>query len=275
MLPEEKLRIIAETEKLKVETVQLTKGGWGKPSSWVPILVAFSAIMTSFGQFQYSAIKEKELILNAREKVIEAREHENQLMKRNRILEAKINELLSKIQTSKSNLFNLKERMEVKNIELLILEKEGKSKINIDAEHRKKMAKEIYDSIKNKDINSEINKLIFMLSHKDKLIRKKYFDMLFEKYKSNPLAISLALSFINNRNIDNISVNGVINILNFLKKTEPNLWNESLINQAFLVINFIKEMGDKKIIYIGKITEATLKRFAFFINTLKNGDVNN
>ena len=82
-------KLIAETEKLCSEAASLRKGGWSKSSSWIPILAAFAAIGTSVGQFQVNTINQREAALEAREKVVEAKEEEKQLrgcLKRHKLI---------------------------------------------------------------------------------------------------------------------------------------------------------------------------------------------
>ena len=162
MTPEEKSRIEAETKKLRAETQFLKKSGWGKPVTWLPILVAVTAIASSIGQFQYSSLKEREEALGAREKVFDAKKEEKILLERNLELEARSEQLSIDVQKSTSEIQQLQAQITNAN-EQIILVSESKNQgtslsasIKIDVEARAALAATIVESAEKR--NSKIAK---------------------------------------------------------------------------------------------------------------------
>ena len=274
MTPEEKARIEAETEKLRAETRSLKKGGWGKPTSWVPMLVAIAAVATSFGQFQYSSIKEREEALDAREKVFQAKHEEKRLLERNSELEMRSDLLSKEVQSSTSEIRQLQLQIINANEQLILVAKTTNkdaslvAKVEKDVKERKELVANIVDSAEIRNLEVQLRNLVWQINSSVKATRLAAVSELIEGYSSNQIAISSALEMLAMPQLATLSSSGRINVLVFLRNTEASSWNEGLQNRASSSIRTIRKRALEKIAYIGPQTEDALRRLNKFLSEI-------
>ena len=274
MTPEEKARIEAETEKLRAETRSLKKGGWGKPTSWVPMLVAIAAVATSFGQFQYSSIKEREEALDAREKVFQAKHEEKRLLERNSELEMRSDLLSKEVQSSTSEIRQLQLQIINANEQLILVAKTTNkdatlvAKVEKDVKERKELVANIVDSAEIRNLEVQLRNLVWQMNSSVKATRLAAVSELIEGYSSNQIAISSALEMLAMPQLATLSSSGRINVLVFLRNTEASSWNEGLQNRASSSIRTIRKRALEKIAYIGPQTEDALRRLDKFLSEI-------
>ena len=274
MTPEEKARIEAETEKLRAETRSLKKGGWGKPTSWVPMLVAIAAVATSFGQFQYSSIKEREEALDAREKVFQAKHEEKRLLERNSELEMRSDLLSKEVQSSTSEIRQLQIQIINANEQLILVAKTTNkdaslvAKVEKDVKERKELVANIVDSAEIRNLEVQLRNLVWQMNSSVKATRLAAVSELIEGYSSNQIAISSALEMLAMPQLATLSSSGRINVLVFLRNTEASSWNEGLQNRASSSIRTIRKRALEKIAYIGPQTEDALRRLNKFLSEI-------
>lgn len=274
MTPEEKARIEAETEKLRAETRSLKKGGWGKPTSWVPMLVAIAAVATSFGQFQYSSIKEREEALDAREKVFQAKHEEKRLLERNSELEMRSDLLSKEVQSSTSEIRQLQIQIINANEQLILVAKTTNkdaslvAKVEKDVKERKELVANIVDSAEIRNLEVQLRNLVWQINSSVKATRLAAVSELIEGYSSNQIAISSALEMLAMPQLATLSSSGRINVLVFLRNTEASSWNEGLQNRAYSSIRTIRKRALEKIAYIGPQTEDALRRLNKFLSEI-------
>ena len=274
MTPEEKDRIVAETKKLKTETLVLKKGGWGKPASWIPIVAATAAIATSVGQWQYSSIKEREASLDAREKVIEAKEEESRLIERNAKLEEKSEELSKEIQNSTSEILQLKGQIDKANAQLLAIakaeDKDGSlvAKVEKELKERNEQVATIVASAESRNLEVQIRNLVWQMNSNIKSARMAAVAELIEDYNSNRLAISSSLDLLKMPQLETLSPSGRINVLVFLRNTEQSSWNDDLKNRASSAIRLIRKRASENKAYIGPQTEDALRKLNKFLSEI-------
>lgn len=274
MTPEEKARIEAETEKLRAETRSLKKGGWGKPTSWVPMLVAIAAVATSFGQFQYSSIKEREEALDAREKVFQAKHEEKRLLERNSELEMRSDLLSKEVQSSTSEIRQLQIQIINANEQLILVAKTTNkdaslvAKVEKDVKERKELVANIVDSAEIRNLEVQLRNLVWQINSSVKATRLAAVSELIEGYSSNQIAISSALEMLAMPQLATLSSSGRINVLVFLRNTEASSWNEGLQNRASSSIRTIRKRALEKIAYIGPQTEDALRRLNKFLSEI-------
>lgn len=274
MTPEEKARIEAETEKLRAETRSLKKGGWGKPTSWVPMLVAIAAVATSFGQFQYSSIKEREEALDAREKVFQAKHEEKRLLERNSELEMRSDLLSKEVQSSTSEIRQLQIQIINANEQLILVAKTTNkdaslvAKVEKDVKERKELVANIVDSAEIRNLEVQLRNLVWQMNSSVKATRLAAVSELIEGYSSNQIAISSALEMLAMPQLATLSSSGRINVLVFLRNTEASSWNEGLQNRAYSSIRTIRKRALEKIAYIGPQTEDALRRLNKFLSEI-------
>lgn len=267
MTPEEKEKLIAETKKLQAEAASLRKGGWSKPSSWIPMLAAFAAIATSVGQFQVNAINQREAALEAREKVIEAKEEEKQLKKKNEKLEFKAKELTEKIAKSTSESLELEEEIKNANKQLLALatdrdvSPEQFEKIKRDAAERETKAESIAVAAKKRNEEAEIQNLVWQMNSDVKATRLAAVEQLINNYRNSKSAISASIDLVTMPQIESLSASGRINILVFLRNTDPSGWDDKLKSKAEFAIDEIRERAESGKAFIGPQTDEAINRF--------------
>jgi hypothetical protein len=266
MTPEEKARIEAETEKLIAETSSIKKGGWGKPSAWIPMLAAITAIATSIGQFQYSSLKEREDALEAREKVFEAKVEEGRLIEKNNKLEVKSQELIQDIQKSTSEILLLKEEITKANEQLLKIAKEKDTDGTLVASVEKEISKRteqvtnIVTSAENRNLEVQIQNLVWKMNSDVKEKRLAAVAELIEDHKENQIAISSAISLITMPQLETLSSSGRINVFVYLRNTEQSSWNEDLRKRAQDAIHTIKKMTNERKLNIGPQMEGEIHK---------------
>ncbi|SEB01073.1 hypothetical protein SAMN05660964_03144 [Thiothrix caldifontis] len=266
MTPEEKARIEAETEKLIAETSSIKKGGWGKPSAWIPMLAAITAIATSIGQFQYSSLKEREDALEAREKVFEAKVEEGRLIEKNNKLEVKSQELIQDIQKSTSEILLLKEEITKANEQLLKIAKEKDTDGTLVASVEKEISKRteqvtnIVTSAESRNLEVQIQNLVWKMNSDVKEKRLAAVAELIEDHKENQIAISSAISLITMPQLETLSSSGRINVFVYLRNTEQSSWNEDLRKRAQDAIHTIKKMTNERKLNIGPQMEGEIHK---------------
>ncbi len=273
MTPEKKERLVAEAEKLRAEAASLKKGGWGRPSSWVPMLAAIAAIATSIGQCQVSSINQREAALVAREKVVEAKEEEKQLKERNAKLEQKAKELTGKIAKSTSESLQLEEEIKKANEQLLAFAREKDltkaqiEKVEKEVSDRMAKAESITAAAKRRNAEATIQNLVWQMNSELKATRLAAVKELIEVYKSNDIAISSAIELITMPQLDSLSSSGRINVLVFLRNTEPSSWNKDLKLRAESALDEIRERAEKGRAYIGPQTEEAITKLDAFLDS--------
>ena len=253
----------------------MQKGGWGKPSSWIPLLVAVAEIASSLGQLQYSSIKEREASLDAREKVFEAKEEESRILKRNSELEERSEELIKEIQNSTSEILKLQEQMAKGNAQLLAIardqDQDGSlvAKVEKELEERNEQVATIVASAESRNQEVQIRNIVWQMNSGVKSTRLKAVADLINNYKSNHLAISLALDLLEMPQLETLSSSGRINVLVFLRNTEPSSWSDELKNRAYSAISLIRERSDENKVFIGPETEDALRKLDKFLSEIE------
>jgi hypothetical protein len=264
MTPEEKARLVAETDKLLAETASLKKGGWGRPSSWIPMFAAVAAFSTSIGQFQVSSINEKEAALDAREKVVEAKEEESRLVERNFKLEERANALTDKIAASTADSVKLKEEIQKANNQLLALAQKLDTTGALTASvekgitERTEKAATIVASARKRNDDAQISSLVWQMNSDVKQTRKDAVGQLIAEYGSDQTAISLAIDLITMPQLETMSASGRINVLVFLRNTDPSAWNEESKDAAVSAIKTIRTRAKQGKAFIGSQTKEAL-----------------
>lgn len=271
MTPEEKARIEAETQKLEAETLSLKKGGWGKPASWIPMLAAFAAIGTSFGQCQISSIKDREASLDAREKAFSAKEEGSRLLEINAELETRAEVLSKEIQNSTSEILQLRDQIEESNAQLLEIaetkDKDGSliTKVEKNLKERNEQVANIVASAESRNLEVQMQNLVWQMNSNVKPTRLAAVAELIEDYNSNKLAISSALDLLMMPQLETLSPSGRINVLVFLRNTNPSAWSEDLKDGAFSAISLIRKRGAENKASIGPQTEDALRKLEKFL----------
>ncbi|WP_321414717.1 hypothetical protein [uncultured Desulfobacter sp.] len=280
MTPEEKEKLEAEAEKLRAEASSLRKGGWSKPSSWVPLLVAIAAIGTSIGQYQVSSFKEKEAALDAREKVVEAKEEESQLKDRNKKLEKRANELTEYISQATTQMSQLQDEIRTANNELLaVAEKKniGPEKIaelERSIEKRTKKAESIVASAKKRNAEVELQNLVWQMNSEFKPDRLAAVAKLIESHSDSQAAVEYAVELITMPQLESLSASGRINVLVFLRNTKPIAWNKELLSGVDAAIDEIKNRAETGNAYIGPQTEEAINKLQRHVNEITHNKAN-
>lgn len=91
--------------------------------------------------------------------------------------------------------------------------------------------------------NEPIARLATQLNAPSEDISKNAVKTLKERYGTSSTAISFVLRLFNNDIIDSLSPNGVINALDFLKSTDPLVWNREQIYAARKAILLVQAKG--------------------------------
>lgn len=266
MTPEEKERVIAETQKLKAEAESLKKGWWGRPSSWIPMLAAIAAIATSIGQFQLSSISQREAAVTARENVLEAKEEEKLLREKNEELEQKARALTEQISKATNESLQLEEEIKKANDQLLAFaRKEGENKslaeaVEKEVSQRAEKTESIVASAKRRNAQAQIESLVWQMNSNVKQVRLDTVEELIGSHRSNEAAISGAIDLITMPRLESLSASGRINALVFLRNTDPAVWNAGLKERAQTALRDIRERAEQGKVYIGPQTEEAMQR---------------
>jgi hypothetical protein len=264
MTPEEKERLAAETQKLQAETASLKKGGWGRPSSWIPMMAAVAAVSTSLGQFQMSSINDREASLDAREKAIEAKEEESRLVEKNAKLELRAQELTQEIAAATSDSIKLNEEIQKANQELLAIaqdaDTDGKLVARVERENteRTEKAATIVASAERRNADAQITNLVWKMNSDQKSVRLAAVAELIEGYESDAKAIAAAIDLLTMPQLESLSSSGRINVLVFLRNTDVSVWNEGLKEGAVSAIGVIRKRSAQGKSYIGPQTDSAL-----------------
>ena len=272
MTPEEK-KLEAEADKLRAEAASLRRGGWGKPSSWVPLLAAIAAIGTSIGQYQaYSiqeketAIKEKNEALDAREKVVTAKEEESLLKERNKQLEKRSSELTALISQYTIQMSQLKEEIKSGGKELLSLAEKKNlgqaalAELETTIAERAKKTDSIVDSAIKRNAEVELQNLVWQMNSDSKPERLAAVAKLIESYSADPVAIELSVELLTTPNLESLSSSGRINVLVFLRNTKTTAWTTKSLLGAESAIDEIRNRAEVGKAYIGPQTEEALDK---------------
>ena len=272
----EKEKLEAEADKLRAEAASLRKGGWSRPSSWIPLLAAITAIGTSVGQYQASSLKEKEAALEAREKVVSAKEEESKLKDKNKELEKRANELTTLISQYTAQMSQLENEMLSANAELLSLAGEknlGETKIaelEKSIADRTKKAQSIVASAKTRSAEIELQNLVRQMNSHSKPERLEAVAKLIESYNADKTATELSIEMLTMPQLESLSASGRINVLVFLRNTKPQAWSQDLLNSAEASIDEIKLRAEVGKTYIGPQTEDALKKLELHLRQVSN-----
>ncbi len=109
----EKIKLEAEIEKIKAETIALSKP-FTKPAGWIPLFIAAGSILTVYAQWEHSSLKVKEAVFDKKQELA-AMEQE---LGNKREEQQKINNILINIKLQLTQVESKKSSLEVKAKEL-------------------------------------------------------------------------------------------------------------------------------------------------------------
>lgn len=148
---------------------------------------------------------------------------------------------------------------------------EAKSKIKeIDQEllaktkDRETLIKKSRLSSKEINLETQIQNLVFQMNSPNRSTRLSAVANLIKNHRSSGLAISSALDLLKLPQLETLSASGRINVLVFLRNTNPNSWNGELRERGYSAIELIQSRS-KQDAYIGPQTEDALTRFKAFL----------
>jgi hypothetical protein len=85
-------------------------------------------------------------------------------------------------------------------------------------------------------------------------------SQLINSYKADPLAIDSSIELITMPQLESLSSSGRINVLVFLRNTEPLAWNKESVAKAESAIDEIKSRAEVGKVYIGPQTQDALSQ---------------
>lgn len=114
----------------------------------------------------------------------------------------------------------------------------------------------------------ELPGLIEKMNDVAKSERTSAVQQLVTNYKTEPLAVEQAVTMLELPKLDDLSAQGRINVLYFLRHTESSAWNPHSVLRAKSAIDTIQKRDESKVAQIGPKTQKELEELSAYLNQL-------